>query len=398
MDTAANIICGNTASFSPFIIAEELSTAVTISNISAQPDGNQVIISWSTSFEIDNEGFVILRSESLNGPFTPITKGMIPAVGGAGKATYTFTDASVEQGKTYYYRLQDIDSRGRVTAHQVIPVTVAIAKANENSRETTSREDNTMGTPQQTNVASNQDSIESEYQQPGKSGTWVSVVMEDSEYESAVDKGIPPTLALPHKGGGNEEEDPSTLAHDRGRAGDAEIASHPLGARNDERSFTLHNNEAPYHFTSSSFSVSIEDDKGNIIMVSKVEDTTGTDAQTSSLEFTKELGGDSQVSGHSDRPEGLSLQVKEESGRIVLTWQGRVGVKGFILHRTEKGKEKYTPITNLIPYFGQNDKDTFLYRFTDNSVMPGVKYEYKLETVDTKKNGGMTIGKLKVGK
>ena len=73
-------------------------------------------------------------------------------------------------------------------------------------------------------------------------------------------------------------------------------------------------------------------------------------------------------------------------------------MKGFILHRTEKGKEKYTPITNLIPYFGQNDKDTFLYRFTDNSVMPGVKYEYKLETVDTKKNGGMTIGKLKVGK
>ena len=33
----------------------------------------------------------------------------------------------------------------------------------------------------------------------------------------------------------------------------------------------------------SSFSVSIEDDKGNIIMVSKVEDTAGTDAQSSRL-------------------------------------------------------------------------------------------------------------------
>ena len=116
-------------------------------------------------------------------------------------------------------------------------------------------------------------------------------------------------------------------------------------------------------------------------MVSKVEDTTGTDAQTSSLEFTKELGGDSQVSGHSDRPEGLSLQVKEESGRIVLTWHGKGKVKGFILHRAEKGKDNYAPVSNMIPYFGQNDKDIFLYRFTDINAMPGVRYDYRLETV-----------------
>jgi len=61
VNTTANIICGTTTSFSPFIVAEELSTAVTLHNFSALPDGNQVIISWSTSFEIDNEGFVILR-------------------------------------------------------------------------------------------------------------------------------------------------------------------------------------------------------------------------------------------------------------------------------------------------------------------------------------------------
>ena len=110
----------------------------------------------------------------------------VPAIGSAGKATYTFTDGNVGQGKTYYYRMQDIDSRGRVTAHQIIPVTVAIAKANENSRETTSIEDNTMGTPQQTNVASNQYIQEDKYQQPDKPATWMSVVVSDDENKTTV--------------------------------------------------------------------------------------------------------------------------------------------------------------------------------------------------------------------
>ncbi|MBI5755305.1 MAG: hypothetical protein HZA12_00110 [Nitrospirae bacterium] len=104
-------------------------------------------------------------------------------------------------------------------------------------------------------------------------------------------------------------------------------------------------------------------------MVSKIEDMAGTDAQTSSLGFTKELGGDSQVSGHSDRPEGLSLQVKEESGRLVLTWQGRGGVRGFILHRTEKGKDNYTPISNLIPYFGRGERERYLHKYAESLTL-----------------------------
>lgn len=50
----------------------------------------------------------------MNTLFTPITQSMIPAMGGSGKATYTFTDSNIEQGKTYYYQLQDIDSRGEL--------------------------------------------------------------------------------------------------------------------------------------------------------------------------------------------------------------------------------------------------------------------------------------------
>ncbi len=107
----------------------------------------------------------------------------------------------------------------------------------------------------------------------------------------------------------------------------------------------------------SSFSVSIEDDKGNIIVVSKAEDMVSASTSAS------------------------DLKVTEGSGQVVLTWKGRGGVKGFILHRTEKGKENYSAITSLIPWFGRDDKDIFLYKFTDTNIKPEVQYDYRLEVV-----------------
>ena len=347
MNTTANIICGDTTSFSPFIIAEELSTAVTLQNFSALPDGNQVIINWSTSFEIDNEGFVILRSEAPNGPFTPITQGMIPAMGGAGKATYTFTDGNVGQGKTYYYRLQDIDSRGRVTAHQVIPVTVTVAKADEALKDIISKEDDTASVSPEPKMAGNKNIIEGEHQKSNKPDTWVSVIVSDQEDKSPVSD-IDTTKRLA------EDATTISLLDKKTASQDIQLQEQPIT----KSALNQQNVEAPYSSNGpSSFSVSIEDDKGNIIMVSKVEDTTGAVLSTSDLEVT------------------------EDSGHVILSWHGKGKVKGFILHRAEKGKDNYAPVSNMIPYFGQNDKDIFLYRFTDSNARPGVRYDYRLETV-----------------
>jgi len=77
----------------------------------------------------------------------------------------------------------------------------------------------------------------------------------------------------------------------------------------------------------------------------------------------------------------------------MLSWHGKGKVRGFVLHRAEKGKDNYTPVSNLIPYFGQDDKDTFLYRFTDNSVKPGVRYAYRLEIVKAEHKGELKMGK-----
>ncbi|MBI5097406.1 MAG: hypothetical protein HZB32_07235 [Nitrospirae bacterium] len=336
LDTTANIICGNTTSFSPFIVAEESSTAVTLSALSAHIENNQAALTWSTSSETNNEGFVVLRGESAGGPFAPITSSMIPAMGGPGmKATYSFTDSDVGQGKTYYYRLQDVDSRGVVTTHNVIPVTTVMAGGEKPSQK----------------IQEQKQDIQS----------------------------IPPTLILPRKGGGDDGSGPVVPTSEWRRDAELEIASpdsvslamtsrtegahidssihpHPAspvkGEEYSESPVVALHAQGP-----SSFSVSIEDDKGNIIMVSRVEDTEGTSTSTS------------------------DLMITNESDRLVLTWQGKGKVKGFILHRAEKGKDNYTAISNLIPYFGRDDKDIFLYRFTDNTTKLGVKYDYRLERV-----------------
>lgn len=360
-DTVNNIICGTTTSFSPFVIAQEASTAVTLSNFSSHLAGDDVVITWSTASEINNEGFTILRGESASGSFTTITPSMIPAMGGPGmNATYTFTDNNVTPGKTYYYQLQDIDSRGRITAHQGIPVTVAVARVDENSHETTSQKDDAASGSAQSTMAGGKDVSKNESKQSDNSATLVSVVMSDQKGKSP-EAEIDTTKRLTEDVTSISSRDDKTVPQDI-QSQERSISENVLSLRDMEASYP---SSGP-----SSFSVSIEDDKGNIIMISRVEDTKGTSTST------------------------RDLMATEESGRVVLTWQGKGKVKGFILHRAEKGTDNYAPISNLIPYFGQDDKDVLFYRFIDKTVKRGVKYDYRLEIVDADYNTDLKIGKL----
>lgn len=104
------------------------------------------------------------------------------------------------------------------------------------------------------------------------------------------------------------------------------------------------------------------------IVVGRVEDTAGTSTHISGLE------------------------VRGNSGKVVLTWQENVETKGFILHRSEK--DNYTPITCLIPYFECEDKNILLYRFTDNSTKAGGKYDCCMEIIEPDHKGGLKIWKL----
>ncbi|MBI5756026.1 MAG: SBBP repeat-containing protein [Nitrospirae bacterium] len=344
MDTTANIICGNTTSFSPFIVAESSAspTAITMQNFSANLDGGYVILTWSTGSEMDNEGFIILRGESDGGPFSPITSAMIPTVGGgAMKATYTFTDSNVEHGKTYYYRLQDVDSRGVVTTHNVIPVTTGAGGEKPSQKG--------MGKEQETSVSSHQ--IE-------KSGDGNLIALSPEGRGSDVRRDAEKEIASGTASPRNDSSDhPHSFDFASFDFAQDRPASPVKGEEYDESSAATTGVVALQNQGPSSLSVTIEDGKGNVIEIRRVE-------------------GD-KASG----TPSADVLVLEEAGRVILTWQGIGQSKGFVIHRSEKGKNDYTPLSGLIPYFGRDGKEIFRYRFKDNSVKFGIRYDYRLETV-----------------
>lgn len=90
-------------------------TLVELHSFTATALENSVLIEWKTDMELDNAGFNIWRSESETGEYTKINDSLIPAEGS--EYQYSFTDDTAVKGKTYYYKLEDIDLNGTATFH-----------------------------------------------------------------------------------------------------------------------------------------------------------------------------------------------------------------------------------------------------------------------------------------
>ena len=93
-------------------------TLINLSSFAAVPKKGKVIVEWATESEIDNAGFNLYRSESETGDYTKINNSLIPAKGSPTQgASYEFIDTDVQNRKTYYYKLEDIDLNGNSTMH-----------------------------------------------------------------------------------------------------------------------------------------------------------------------------------------------------------------------------------------------------------------------------------------
>jgi hypothetical protein len=93
-------------------------TLINLSSFYASSKANKVILEWSTESEIDNAGFNLYRSESENGEYSKINTSLIPAQGSSTRgSSYEFIDNAVQNRKTYYYKLEDIDLNGTSTVH-----------------------------------------------------------------------------------------------------------------------------------------------------------------------------------------------------------------------------------------------------------------------------------------
>ena len=77
---------------------------------------NGIMLNWSTQAETENMGFDIYRSDTENGEYQIINADVIPVSNCAGDVhNYSFTDVSVEEGETYYYKIADLDVTGSTT-------------------------------------------------------------------------------------------------------------------------------------------------------------------------------------------------------------------------------------------------------------------------------------------
>ena len=91
------------------------------------PAASVVVVEWTTESEVDMAGFNLYRSESPDGPYVKVNAALIPGASDpllGGK--YAYTDTNVVAGRTYYYKLEDVELGGTTTLHGPIEV---VAKA-----------------------------------------------------------------------------------------------------------------------------------------------------------------------------------------------------------------------------------------------------------------------------
>ncbi|RLC47974.1 MAG: hypothetical protein DRH70_02130 [Candidatus Coatesbacteria bacterium] len=99
---------------------------IKLSSFTAEAGNGKVVLTWETATEIDNAGFMVYRCDNPASACHKVS-GFIAANGDAvGGATYSFIDASVAPGASYYYWLVDIDTSGKWTAHGPVSARVPV--------------------------------------------------------------------------------------------------------------------------------------------------------------------------------------------------------------------------------------------------------------------------------
>ena len=101
------------------------SAAVTLASFTATGQIGQVLLEWETASEINNIGFNLWRSTNEMGDYAKLNDAIIPsqALGSVIGATYSYVDADVVAGTTYYYKLESIAADGSSEFHGPVSAT-----------------------------------------------------------------------------------------------------------------------------------------------------------------------------------------------------------------------------------------------------------------------------------
>ncbi len=85
----------------------------------AIPFNKRVVLQWVTDSEIAHAGFNLFRAEAQEGEYVQINDALLSTQG----TEYEFVDAEVENRRTYYYKLEDVDVIGMSTMHGPVSAT-----------------------------------------------------------------------------------------------------------------------------------------------------------------------------------------------------------------------------------------------------------------------------------
>ena len=97
-------------------------TPVELVSFSAElKERSGVLLKWETGYETNNAGFNLLRSQAINGTYQQVNDDLLPS---DDEGVYEFMDTSVDVGRTYYYKLEDVSINGKRTEHEVVKINI----------------------------------------------------------------------------------------------------------------------------------------------------------------------------------------------------------------------------------------------------------------------------------
>ena len=92
-----------------------------MASLKAEGERGQVRLRWETANEVGVAGFHVLRAESADGPYVRVNKRLVAAEGRPGaNQRYQFVDKTARPGRTWWYRLVEVEEGGRRTEYPEI--------------------------------------------------------------------------------------------------------------------------------------------------------------------------------------------------------------------------------------------------------------------------------------
>jgi uncharacterized repeat protein (TIGR01451 family) len=107
-------------------------TLVILSDFKAYIDGGNVVVQWETASENGTAGFYLYRLDEKDGQYRAVSDRLLPGlITSPQGGVYSFIDRGASPGKTYTYKLVEVESKGGSIAYGPFSVTPVDGRAGE---------------------------------------------------------------------------------------------------------------------------------------------------------------------------------------------------------------------------------------------------------------------------